>query len=326
MFERFADYSRAPEPADWLAGGKRMMFDRIEWLIMPDDATKAAALQNGEVDWWENPLPDLVPLLKTQPQHQRRYLRPVRQHRHVPHEPPAQPFNDVRARRAIMMAMDQEDYMRPWSATTRSCGRRCRATSRPARRSTPTAGGEILEGPRKYEAAKKLLAEAGYNGEKIVLLVATDVAITKAEGDVTADLLGNKLGMNVDYQALDWGTVGARRAKKEPPAEGGWNIFHTWHAGADCINPAPYTALDAAAPRRGSAGRTRRKVAGRHRRLVRRRRTPQQRRRRWTRSTASMDFVTYAPTGFFLQYQSWRKNLSGVVKAPFPVFWGVTKT
>ncbi|MDT7952784.1 MAG: ABC transporter substrate-binding protein, partial [Acetobacteraceae bacterium] len=40
----------------------------------------------------------------------------------------------------------------------------------------------------------------------------------------------------------------------------------------------------------------------------------------------SMDFVTYAPTGFFLQYQSWRKNVSGVVQAPFPVFWGVTKT
>ena len=41
---------------------------------------------------------------------------------------------------------------------------------------------------------------------------------------------------------------------------------------------------------------------------------------------ASFDFVTYAPTGFFLQYQAWRKNVSGVVKAPFPVFWGVQKT
>jgi len=40
----------------------------------------------------------------------------------------------------------------------------------------------------------------------------------------------------------------------------------------------------------------------------------------------AMEFVTYAPTGFFLQYQSWRKNVSGVVKAPFPVFWGVQKT
>ena len=43
---------------------------------------------------------------------------------------------------------------------------------------------------------------------------------------------------------LDWGTVGQRRASKEPPDKGGWNIFHTWHAGADCVNPAPYIALD----------------------------------------------------------------------------------
>ena len=39
-------------------------FDRIEWQIVPDGATAAAALQNGEIDWWEQPLPDLVPLLK----------------------------------------------------------------------------------------------------------------------------------------------------------------------------------------------------------------------------------------------------------------------
>jgi len=64
VFERFGDYAPRAEAADWLAGGKRMMFDRIEWLILPDDATKAAALQNGEIDWWENPIPDLVPLLK----------------------------------------------------------------------------------------------------------------------------------------------------------------------------------------------------------------------------------------------------------------------
>ena len=39
-----------------------------------------------------------------------------------------------------------------------------------------------------------------------------------------------------------------------------------------------------------------------------------------------MDDVVYVPTGFFKGYQAWRKNLSGVVKAPFPVFWDVTKT
>ncbi len=64
VFEKFADYVPRQEPASWLAGGKRMMVDRIEWIVMPDPATASAALQNGEVDWWEYPIADLVPLLR----------------------------------------------------------------------------------------------------------------------------------------------------------------------------------------------------------------------------------------------------------------------
>ena len=74
--------------------------------------------------------------------------------------------------------------------------------------------------------------------------MAQDQPITKAQGDVTADLL-KQLGMNVDFVATDWGTVGARRAQKTPPGQGGWSMFHTWHAGADCINPAAYIAIRA---------------------------------------------------------------------------------
>ncbi len=40
---------------------------------------------------------------------------------------------------------------------------------------------------------------------------------------------------------------------------------------------------------------------------------------------AAADDVIYAPTGFFLAYQAWRKNVSGVSSGPFPVFWGVNK-
>ncbi len=38
--------------------------DRVEWLIMPEPASAAAALQTGEVDWLESPPPDLLPLLR----------------------------------------------------------------------------------------------------------------------------------------------------------------------------------------------------------------------------------------------------------------------
>ena len=55
--------------------------------------------------------------------------------------------------------------------------------------------------------------------------------------------------------------------------------------------------------------------------------TSRRRRRRSAAiNRASFDNVTYAPTGFFQMYQAWRNNVSGVVKAPFPVFWGVQKS
>jgi len=38
-----------------------------------------------------------------------------------------------------------------------------------------------------------------------------------------------------------------------------------------------------------------------------------------------MEHVIYLQTGFFKGYQAWRNNLSGIVKAPFPVVWDVTK-
>ena len=47
-----------------------------------------------------------------------------------------------------------------------------------------------------------------------------------------------KLGLNAEVQSGDWGTLITRRAVREPPEKGGWNIFHTWLVGPDMVNPA----------------------------------------------------------------------------------------
>jgi peptide/nickel transport system substrate-binding protein len=101
---------------------------------------------------------------------------------------------------------------------------------------------EVLNGPRDYEKVKRDLKAAGYKGEKVVILGVTDLANLKAEGDVGSDML-MKCGMNVDYQTMDWGTVVARRAKKEPPEQGGWNIFFTGWGGIDMLNPVGHLSL-----------------------------------------------------------------------------------
>jgi peptide/nickel transport system substrate-binding protein len=324
VFEKFADYVPRQEPSSWLAGGKRMLVDRIEWVIMPDPATAAAALQNGEVDWWEKPISDLIPLLRKNKNVVVDIADPLgdigsfRMNHLFP------PFNDVRARRAILMALNQEDYMRALIGSDDALWKPLPGFFTPGTPLYSEEGGEILKGPRNLDAAKKLLAESGYSGQPVTCLVAQDMAITKGMGDVTADLL-KQLGMNVDFAAIDWGTVGSRRAVKTPPGQGGWNMFHTWHAGADCINPAPYTALrangdkawfgwpDIPAVETAIAAWYECKTLEEEKAAI------------GKVNKAALDNVVYAPTGFFLSYQAWRKNVTGVVKGPLPFFWNVTK-
>lgn len=324
VFEKFTDYVPRQEKASWLAGGKRMLVDRVEWIVMPDPATAAAALQSGEVDWWENPIADLVPVLQKNRNIKVDIADPLgnvgafrMNHLHPP-------FNDVRARRAVLMAMSQEDYMRALVGDNDKLWNAMPGFFTPGTPLYSEAGGDILKGKRDFDAAKKLLAESGYKGEPVTCLVAQDQTITKAFGDITADLL-KRLGMNVDFVATDWGTVISRRAIKTPPGQGGWNMFHTWHAGADCINPAPYTAVRANGDKAWFGWPNIPKVeeevtnwfaapdlAGEKAAIDR-------------LNKAALDEVVYAPTGHFVGYQAWRNNVSGIVKGPLPFFWDVSK-
>ena len=49
--------------------------------------------------------------------------------------------------------------------------------------------------------------------------------------------------MNVDYQAIDWGTLVQRRASKNPPDQGGWNAFCTGFSGLDFFIPGTHLPL-----------------------------------------------------------------------------------
>jgi peptide/nickel transport system substrate-binding protein len=324
IFTKFDGYKPRDEPSDWSTGGKRMYFDRIEWNIITDPATAAAALQQGEVDWWENPIPDLVPLLKRSAALNVDIADPLGNIGDMRFNHLNPPFNDVRARRAVMMALNQEDFMRAVVGDDPALWKRCPSYFTPGTAAYTDQGGQILEGPRKYDAAKALLKEAGYNGEKIAMMVPTDISITKAQGDVAADLLA-RIGMNVDYQALDWGTVGARRAKKDPVAQGGWNIFFTWHAGADCINPAPYTALQANGDKAWFGWPTSDAVQAGIAEWYAAPDAAAEKTALVKTNVAAFQDVVYAQTGFFLGYQAWNKKVTGVVKSPFPVFWDVKK-
>ena len=245
-WEKFDGYVPRQEPAEWTSGGKVAHFQRIEWKIIPDAATASAALQNGEVDWYEQAQIDLVPLLRRNsdivvgPSNPQGYVGGMRFNRIQP------PFDDVRLRRAVMAAVNQEDYMRAIMGDDHSAWRMCRSqypcgTTYGTEVDLPVQKGDLA-------AAKKMLQEAGYNGQKAVIINPTDFATIGPLGDITYDMF-KKIGINAELQDTDWGSVVQRRATREPVEKGGWSVFHTWFTGGFILNPvvtAPFRAQGAA--------------------------------------------------------------------------------
>jgi peptide/nickel transport system substrate-binding protein len=322
VFEKFADYAPREEPASWLAGGKQMLVDRIEWIVIPDQATAAAALQNGEVDWLELVVPDLLPILRKNPNVVTAINDPVGLVGTLVMNHLFPPFNDVRARRAILMALNQEDYMRALVGGDDGSWKPMPGYFPPGTPLYTEEGGDILKGPRKVDAAKRLLAESGYAGEPVTLVAAQDRAPHKAWGDVTVDLL-KRLDMKVDYAAVDFGTVVQRVAQKSPPRQGGWHMSITGYSGADFDPTSRQLHANANAPNNGWANspQIEAEIAAwydatnldEEKTIVRR------------LNRLAVDYVVYAPLGVMLQHHAWRKNVSGIVQAPLPLFWGVSK-
>jgi peptide/nickel transport system substrate-binding protein len=237
VYERNAAYvpcgSGTP---DFTAGPKTAHFDRVEWHVLPDPGTAAAAMQAGEMDWWENPTADLAPLLRkdanltVKVQDPTGYIGIIRFNQLNP------PFDNPALRRAIIGAISQDDFMTA-AAGDRANWRDAVGYFCPGTPMASDAGMQALTGPRDMEKVKRDVAASGYKGERVVLYVPTDFPSLKALGDVGADML-KKAGLNVDYQAMDWGTTLQRLAKTEPVGQGGWSVFHTYWSGLDMLNPA----------------------------------------------------------------------------------------
>jgi peptide/nickel transport system substrate-binding protein len=323
-FEKFPGYAPRQEPASWLAGGKNIVVDRIEWMTIPDPATAAAALQSGEVDWLQTVLPDVLPILRKNRNLVTAINDPVGHVGMLAMNHLFTPFNDVQARRAILMALSQEDCMRAYVGEDDSLWKPMPGYFPPGTPLYTEEGGEILKGPRKLEAAKRLLVESGYAGEPVTLLAAQDIPYHKAYGDVIVDLL-KRLNMKVDFAAVDFGTVIARRAQKSPPRQGGWHMYLTSYYGVDFADPTNrFLRADGKESANGWANNPQIEAGiaawydatslDEEKKIVRR------------LNRLAVDDVVCAPLGVLMLHHAWRKSVSGIVQAPLPLFWGVSKT
>jgi peptide/nickel transport system substrate-binding protein len=242
-YERFAAYKPTPAAGRGLtAGPKRVHFDRVEWRSIPDAATAAAALQRNEVDWFSHPPPESVELLRRFPAIElgRMELLPavcvMRFNQLHP------PFDNKRIRQALLPAIEQADFVMAAVGTESENYRIGTGFFPPGSPMASDAGLEALQGPRDIAKARRLLREAGYNGEKVRLLGSTNTGATASLAQVTADLLP-RLGFDFEPMLLDNASVVQRRRSMEPVERGGWSVSCWAFPGLWFENPATHILI-----------------------------------------------------------------------------------
>jgi peptide/nickel transport system substrate-binding protein len=313
------DYVPRKETPSGAAGGKRVFVDRVEWRYIPDAATASAALEAGEVEYWENVPLDFTPKLEGNPavtvfvtdtRGSQGWLRPN-------HLQP--PFNNKKARQALLYMTDQKTYLDTAIGSAKYY-RTCPAVFMCG--GTPFES--AVDAPKQdLEKARQLLKESGYDGRPIVVLDPTDSPYAHAPALVTAELL-KKIGASVEVAAMDWSTMLARRANKGLVAQGGWNIFHTWSTSLDVITPAVHAAVSGAGEKAWFGWPTNDAVEKLRADFVRQTDPARQKQIAEQIQRIAYDDVPYVSWGQFVVPNAFRKNVRGVLQFGATLLWNIS--
>ncbi|KFC65313.1 Extracellular solute-binding protein family 5 precursor [Bosea sp. LC85] len=320
-YERNEAYVPRDEAPDGLAGGKQVKVDRVEVIWFPSKQTAINALAKGEIDLLENMNADQRSQLQANKDVVIR-RRPGPNASTVRFNWAQPPFDNVKVRQAVQAVVTQQDYMDASIGDPESyqvcpaffgCG-------------TPleTAVGFADTGKPDIAKAKALLKEAGYKGEKIVIITPGDIASFAPLAPLTQQLL-RQIGMDSEIQTMEWSAFLTRRSKPVPVTEGGWNLAHAVFDRIDLISPLGNLNFDA----RGKAAYTgfvddpqTEALKGRYQRETdpaRQKAIVEEMQKR------AYELVFYIPLGTYFDYETFRSTVSGYVPSPVMVVWGVDK-
>ena len=321
VYVKHADYVPRNEVPSGSAGGKKVLLDKVIWRYMPDAATASAALAAGEIDWWEIPPIDFVPKIEQtaslttflpDPLGTQGWLRPNHLH---------PPFNNKKARQALVAMMNQEMYLQAAIGVPKYY-RSCPGVFACAGPYASKAGAEGLA-KQNLERARQLVKESGYDGRPVTVVHVTDIGFLSGAALVTRELL-TATGFNVDLKAMDWSTNLAVRAKKEPPDKGGWNILHTWWMAADVMHPAVHFGVSGAGPGAWFGWPEIPQLEKLITDFVRATEQPRRKQLADEIQKIALDEVAYVPWGEWFLPTAFRKNVNGILKFIAPLFWNVS--
>ena len=322
VFVKNPRYKPRAEPASGLAGGKVAKVEKVEWVAIADQQTAVNALESGEVDMIEQPQHDLYKLLKADKNVKLEVLNKWGNQYIFRFNQLFKPFDNAKIRQALLYAFVQKDFLDAVIGDPEYY-KVCKAMFVCDAPYSTTAGFDD-----KYTGniakAKELLKEGGYDGTPVVLMHSTDLYVLTNMAPVAKAAM-EKIGMKVDMQSMDWQTLVSRRAKRDAPDKGGWNALITSTGGVDSLDPLTYSFIGANCekawfgwPCDAEITKLRQAFADE---------TDEARRKEIVEKIQlrAAENPTHAFLGQYITATGMRRNITGAVPSPVPVFWNIEK-
>lgn len=323
VYGKNKDYVPRSEAPSWAAGGKVVKVERVEWIAMPDQMTTVNALLSGEVDYVEQMPFDLLPMAEGNKDVKLNVLDKLGMWSYYRFNFLYPPFDNKLIRQAAMNAVGQESVLKAMIGNPKYY-KTCVAVFGCGTPYESSYGTEIIV-PSNIVKAKELLKAAHYDGTPVVILHPSDNPLAETQPVVIAAAL-RAAGFTVDLQTMDWQTLVNRRTSQKPPADGGWNIFVSYSAVVNGLDPLSSAQVPANGKKawfgwpdvpeieklrtqfaHASGESERKKITEQLQKLV-------------------IDEGVIVPLGKYVSNTAYSKKLTGVLEASIPLFWNIKKS
>lgn len=322
VYAKFDKYKPRSEPPSGMSGGKVVKVDRVEWRAISDHQQAVNALLAGEIDYIEAPPHDLYPLLKQDRSISLIDWNPLGNQYTFRFNVLHPPFNNAKVRAALFHAFNQEDFLKAVIGDPEYY-KECKAMFVCG---TPLASDKGMEDKlnSNFNKAREMLKEAGYDGTPVLLMHSTDLQVLTNLAPVAKSLM-ERAGLKVDMQSMDWQTVVARRAKKEPTNAGGWNAFLTSWVSGDLLNPIMTGFLNASCDKALFGWPCDEQIEKLRDEFAKATDAADQKRIAEAIQVRVTEYPTHIHLGQWYQRGAAKAGVTGFVAAPAPVFWNVEK-
>jgi peptide/nickel transport system substrate-binding protein len=198
--DRFTGYTpRGEVMPDGYTGNKQVFVDKVRFAVIPDPASAKAALLSGGVDL----LPDVTAMDAAQLKQVKGLhiqVSPIMTISGLLFQTRDPLLQDVRIRRAVALSLDYVQMVAALSDGLSVVNNSVIPTASPYYDATAHQGYT-----HDLEEARRLLKEAGYNGQKIRMLVNKRYPQMFDMG-LLSQAMAQAVGLNIDMETLEWGT------------------------------------------------------------------------------------------------------------------------